>query len=58
VVVWAGLTIVRTAATYLVVLGASALFCPALAKRFLGRFVIAAPRRALIAAVVLPLVAT
>jgi hypothetical protein len=37
-IVWAGLIIVLTAATYLVVLGGSALFRPALATRFLGGF--------------------
>lgn len=38
VIALAGLTIVLAAGTYLVVLGASALFRPALATRFLGGF--------------------
>ncbi|MBX9855338.1 MAG: hypothetical protein K2Y26_07425 [Gemmatimonadaceae bacterium] len=38
VIVWVGLIIVLTAATYLVVLGGSALFRPALARQFLRGF--------------------
>lgn len=38
VIAWAGLIIVLAAATYLVVLGGTALFRPALAARFLGGF--------------------